>query len=337
MTNVLLIYKSFSTASHAGLGVSALNCLKVLRANGISSQIWQIDSTTSMIAKLEPVASTFTHVVVSAPWIATADWHRILRQFPSIQFSVNTHSNVGFLQADPNAVRLIREGQSLEQGSANFRIAANCHSLRRWLIDAYASPCAYLPNLYWLDGTTRVNRPLFSGSGGTLRIGCFGATRPLKNQVTAAAAALEIASRLKVTLEFWISGGRPDGGQVAVAAMEQIFAGVPYATLKRTAWEDWPAFRKIVSGMHLLMQPTYTESFNLVTADGIAEGVPSVVSEAIEWVPDHWHADNDDVFEVARVGRQLLSDPGAAQEGLDHLKAYNRTGVAAWRKFLMAT
>ncbi len=30
--------------------------------------------------------------------------------------------------------------------------------------------------------------------------------------------------------------------------------------------------------MHLLLQPSYTESFNMVTADGVAEGVASVVS-----------------------------------------------------------
>jgi hypothetical protein len=32
--------------------------------------------------------------------------------------------------------------------------------------------------------------------------------------------------------------------------------------------------------MHLLIQVSYTESFNMVTADGVLEGVPSVTSDA---------------------------------------------------------
>jgi hypothetical protein len=86
--------------------------------------------------------------------------------------------------------------------------------------------------------------------------------------------------------------------------------------------------------MHLLLQPSYTESFNMVTADGVAEGVPSVVSHAIDWVPDHWKASMDDVLDIARVGRYLLTDPYAPQEGLDALKSHNTEGLKAWQAFL---
>ena len=72
--------------------------------------------------------------------------------------------------------------------------------------------------------------------------------------------------------------------------------------------------------MHLLLQPSYTESFNMVTADGVAEGVPSVVSHAIDWAPEHWKAMMDDVLDIARVGRYLLTDPYAPQEGIEALK-----------------
>jgi hypothetical protein len=86
--------------------------------------------------------------------------------------------------------------------------------------------------------------------------------------------------------------------------------------------------------MHLLMQPSYTESFNMVTADGVAEGVPSVVSEAIDWAPEHWKAMMDDVLDIARVGRYLLSDPYAQREGLDALKSHNSEGLLSWQCFL---
>jgi hypothetical protein len=83
-----------------------------------------------------------------------------------------------------------------------------------------------------------------------------------------------------------------------------------------------------------MMQPSYTESFNMVTADGIAMGVASVVSDAIEWVPDHWKACSDDVFEIARVGRNLLFDYAAPQDGLEYLQKYVADGLRVWQEYL---
>jgi hypothetical protein len=111
-------------------------------------------------------------------------------------------------------------------------------------------------------------------------------------------------------------------------------AGLPNVMLVQSGWQSWPAFRTTVRHMHLLMQPSYTESFNMVTADGVAEGVPSVVSSAIDWAPEHWKASIDDVRDIARVGRYLLSDPHAVSDGLQSLSQHNREGLDAWMAFL---
>ena len=337
---VILAYKNFAAQpgiSHIGLGVAGLNNCKTLQAAGIACEVWPIKSAADLAQRL--VANGLvTHVIVSAPWIAITDWTGILTRFPSIAFAVNCHSNVGFLQADSNGVANIEGCCQLETGYANFRFCGNSRAFTRWISDAYAAPCQYLPNLYYLNGSTRINRPGFSvgpGGGGTLRIGCFGAVRPLKNGMSAGAAAIEIASRLRCNLEFWVSAGRTEGGgQTVMAALSQMFRPIKFASIVLNNWEPWPAFRKTVANMHLLMQPSYTESFNMVTADGVAEGVASVVSHAIEWVPDHWKADNDDVSEIARVGRNLLFDYAAPQEGLDSLRQYVRDGLWAWQDYL---
>jgi len=109
---------------------------------------------------------------------------------------------------------------------------------------------------------------------------------------------------------------------------------VPHVRLVENGWQSWPKFRTSVRHMHLLLQPSYTESFNMVTADGIAEGVPSVVSDAIDWAPDSWKAAFDDVLDIARVGRHLLFDAHAPQEGLDALELHNREGLHSWRQYL---
>jgi len=117
-------------------------------------------------------------------------------------------------------------------------------------------------------------------------------------------------------------------------SVRAMLDSLPGVSLVHSGWQSWPKFRQVAGHMHLLLQPSYTESFNMVTADGVAEGVPSVVSDAIEWAPEHWKAKSDDVLDIARVGRALLNDPRAASDGYAALSAHNRQGTAAWLQFL---
>ncbi len=329
---IILAYKNFAASkniSHIGLGVAALNTAKTLRKHGIAAEVWPIANAAELRARLD---ATISHVVVSAPWIPTLEWQRLTAEFPAIRFAVNCHSNVGFLQADSNGVKLVREGMDLERATWNFHIAGNSRKFCRWLRDTYEVPCAYLPNLYYLDSETPAARPLYQA--GTLRVGAFGATRPLKNFMSAAGAALEIAGRHHTALELWVSSGRTEGGGGILEAVRNMLAGLPAVKLVETGWQPWPRFRVTVRQMHLLLQPSYTESFNMVTADGIAEGIPSVVSEAIDWAPEHWKACSDDVSEIARVGRALLCDRHAAEDGMQAILRHNGGGLRSWMEFL---
>jgi hypothetical protein len=329
---VVLAYKNFAAnraISHIGLGVTALNAARSIRAEGIEAAVWPITSAADLSNQLRN--SPASHVVISAPWIATSDMARLSADFPDTHFAVNCHSNLGFLQADPNAMRLIREGIDLQRCTWNFRIAANSERLSRWVELAYSAPCQHLPNMYYLDGV-EPKRERYAG--GTLRIGAFGATRPLKNLMTAAGAAVQIANGLRADLEFWISAGRNEGGGSVADAVRQMMHGLPHVKLVENGWQTWPQFRQTVRHMHLLLQPSYTESFNVVTADGIAEGVPSVVSEAIHWVPANWKAKVDDAGDIARVGRRLLGSRRAPGQGLAALKKYNRNAMYVWKEFL---
>jgi hypothetical protein len=168
-----------------------------------------------------------------------------------------------------------------------------------------------------------------------LCLGIFGATRVQKNIMSAAAAALVIARHMAASrTEIWVSSNREEGGQGVMASVKEMLAQLDRIRLVEAGWHGWREFRQLVGRMHLLLQPSYTESFNMVTADGIAEGVPSVVSSAIDWVPKYWQACADTVLDIARVGRHLLRDPHAGADGYRALQAYNRAGLAAWRAYL---
>lgn len=204
-SKIVLAYKNFAAnknISHIGLGVAALNTAKTLIANGYDVEVWPIlsgqDLQTRLLAQ-NNAPKPISHVVISAPWIPTITLNALCMQFTQITFAVNCHSNVGFLQADPNGVKLLREYLNLEMAVPNFRVSANSWKMSRWVTDAYGNPCLTLPNLYYLDSTTdtrtqrrQTNRNAFI-PGGPLRLGLFGACRPQKNFVSAVGAALEIS------------------------------------------------------------------------------------------------------------------------------------------------
>jgi len=331
--SVVLVYKNFAAhknISHIGLGVAAINTVKVLRREGIKAHVWPVLSAADLRRRLE--ATPIRQAIIAAPWIPSVELQSLSNEFPDTHFAVNCHSNVGFLQADRNGVKLIREAMELELGTQNIHLAGNSRRFCGWVRATFGAPCAYLPNLYALDSDAVWQRSPFTD--GTLRIAVFGATRPLKNLMSAAGAALEISQRLRVPLELWMSSGRAEaGGDTVIGAVEEMLRSLPHVKLVLNSWQPWPKFRKVVAHMHLLLQPSYTESFNMVTADGVAEGVPSVVSNAIDWAPEHWKANVDDVLDIARVGRCLVYDPRAAHDGLKALGAYVAEGLRSYQEY----
>jgi hypothetical protein len=152
--------------------------------------------------------------------------------------------------------------------------------------------------------------------------------------VSAVAACIELGASLRTDVEIHMNVGRNEGGGTTRTAIDQLVARLPHCRLVEVGWQSWPEFRTHVSRMHLLFSPSYTESFNNVTADGIAEGVASVVSDAIDWAPSDWVATADDVSMLARTGRRLLHDAHAVNDGQRALKHYVHRGLRAWHTYL---
>lgn len=336
---VLLCYKNFSkdcNVSHAGLGITGIYSAKTLMAHGIRAQAlptYGADDLEKFLHSQVHTSHPVTHVLVMAQWIPTERLAKLTRVFPHIKFGLKCHSNVGFLQAEPNAIKLLREAIDLETGTTNFFACANNERLCNILKDMYGRPVQYLPNLYYLHGQEPIHRPVYNG--GPLRIGAFGSLRVYKNFSTAVTAGIEIGHMLRVPVEIWINSGRNDGaGNIVYRTARAWTDGVPGVQLKELPWCSWPDFKRHIGTMNLLLQPSYTETFNNVTADGIAEGVPSVVSDTIEWVPENWKASTDDPKDVASVGRRLLADYHAPAEGYQALKQYVTDGLVHWRKYL---
>jgi hypothetical protein len=333
--HLLIVYRNFLAksghASHVGLGCNGHHTARVLRANGVLTDLLGVWTPADIDAGLSKAA--YTHCIIEAPWLPTADLTTLLNKYPRVEFIVRCHSQIGFLQVEPGAIALLREGGLLEAGNLNFTLAANSRRYAEFFQRTYGHDCAYLPNLY---DYTRPARYLRHLPGQRLRIGSFGALRLMKNHTTAAATALLIAKRRRADLEFHISVNREEnpGAKAILMSLRAMFADLNWATLVEVPWAPWAQFRNMVATMDLCLQLSQSETFNIVTADAAAECVPSVVSEAIDWVPRHWVANSDNPEQAARVGDHLISDPFAGQEGHDALVSYVDAAVVRWKQFL---
>jgi hypothetical protein len=347
---VILAIKNFASipgVCHIGLGVTATNTMKVLRRAGVHTEAWSIDSPVGKdgkkireakllwqrLAKAENDARKITHVIVSSPaWIQPIDFYHLSLRFPDITFVQLNHSGCAYLSIDKFGIRNIRDVAAYQEMTHNIRVAANNERVARFIQVACGVECLYLPNLYDTESFVQPIVPQKIGS--TLRIGSFGASRPWKNQLCAAEAAVMMGKSMGLNIELYVNSKRPDGGERMIESRAELFSGMAHAKLVDVPWAAWPKFRDITANMHLVIQNSFDETFNVVTADSIAEGVPVVTSSAIEWTPTSWWAQCEDPNDIMRVGIGLLHGrEHAVQEGRTQLKKYVGMALHRWKDF----
>jgi hypothetical protein len=334
---LLICYRNFAAHdpnySHVGLGINALNTAKVLREHQVQvdiAPVWTADDLSKAVVQRPGL----THVLVEAPFIAASDFAVISNRHTNVQFCCRSHSQIGFLVVEPGAISTFRDYLRLQDSTINFRAAVNSPRLGGFVEQAYRCSTLLLTNLYYLD---RASRRPYHPPAKTLRIGSFGCLRLMKNHITAAAAALIMAATSNKDLEFYISVNREEHGKSVLQSLRNTFAGVPYARLIEVPWQSYAQFRHQVALLDLHIQVSMTETFNLVSADAISEGVPALSSDALDWIPARYQVPIDDASEVARVGSWAISDPNAAGVELSYLSRHVELGVALWLRWLSGT
>ena len=343
---VVLAVKNFASTPgvcHIGLGVTAANTMRVLRRAGYYCEVLAAQTAPELRAKIAALQDDarrtgkipVSHVIVSAPsWVQPGDFKALALDHADVEWVQLNHSGCAYLSIDKFGVRNIRAVAELALELHNVRVAGNNPRFVRWM-DRAVAPCLHLPNLYdpetFREPLPPRQRPL---PGSVLRVGCFGASRPWKNQLTAAESAVELARTLGVEVHLYVNSKRPDGGERMIEARGELFHRQRDCKLVEVPWEAWATFRRTISTMHLLYQPSFDETFNVVTADGIAEGVPSVTTSAIEWTPRDWWADPCDPGSLTKVALHLLHDPYAVADARAALKAYTAAGLELWREYL---
>ena len=202
---VILAVKNFASTPgvcHIGLGVTATNTMKVLRRFGVHVEAWSTQTAKELKSRLlkEHLASEtrrapITHVIISAPsWVQPDDFADFSFGFPETEFVQLNHSGCAYLSIDKFGIRNIREVADMQISAHNIVSAGNNPRFVDWVRGGLKSQCVLLPNLYDSQRLPSIRiRPGVVESK-LFMFGCFGASRPWKNQLTAAGSIRRIGA-----------------------------------------------------------------------------------------------------------------------------------------------
>jgi hypothetical protein len=277
-----------------------------------------------------------TLVIIEAFWVTAAKMREImsLHHHKQRKWVVRSHSKIPFLATEGVAVDWMLDYAELGK---QFPLTLSSNSLEpthtfSQLIDAQVG---HLPNIYYKEHVPCNYTP----DPTTLHVGCFGALRILKNQLQQACAAIVWAKQQAIPMSFHINHTRQEGpdANTVYKSLRALFAHTPSATLVEHAWLSHDHFLRLVGCMDVVMQVSYTETFNIVAADAAHMRVPLVVSPEISWVPREFHCDpnsNEDIVEALdRVVNHYA--PGIVEIKNEWaLAKYNEAAYTIWEHYL---
>ena len=170
----------------------------------------------------------------------------------------------------------------------------------------------------------------------TIDIACFGAIRPLKNHLVQAFAAIEFANKLGKKLNFHVNAGRIEmNGSPVINNLKGLFQHLAgkHEMINHT-WCPREQFLELCSTMDLGLQCSFSETFNIVGADLISQGIPLIGSKEIPWCAGLYSADptnSEDIVKKMERSYNWACANVFLHQGL--LYDYTKTTESIWYKY----
>jgi hypothetical protein len=295
MSKVLFILKrkedfNAKVDTHIGLTTGLYNSAsfthEMLQGLGIESSLAVVADNNCIdreVTKYRP-----THVIVEALWVVPQKFKILQQLHPKVTWIIRLHSEMPFMAGEGIAMEWLGDYAAF----SNVVIACNAPRMLRevslylqtkngWSNSQTAKKVIYLPNYYPTD----FKKKNFVSSE-FVDVGCFGAIRPLKNHLVQAFAALQFAKSLGKKLRFHVNAGRIEmNGQASINNLRGFFEQL-YGTgheMVNHQWAPRDGFLALCSQMDIGMQCNFSETFNIVGADLISQGVPLIGTREIPW------------------------------------------------------
>jgi hypothetical protein len=305
-------------AVSSGLRVSAEFSVELLLREGYGARLVEaIDGNCidRLVTLYRP-----THVILEAIWVTPEKLAELQALHPRVKWTVRVHSELPFLASEGNAISWLKA--CVRQG---VEVAFNS---KQTVEDfGVVGVSTYLPNYYPL----RKVRPLLRDRK-EVSVGCFGAIRPLKNQLIQAFAAIEYARLCGKKLVFHMNGSRLEQfGESNLQNIVALFEGTGNELVLHP-WMAHNEFLEVIEDMDICLQVSLSESFNITSADAVSIGVPLVGSDTITWLPKRSRADVDSVASI--VEAMFRADESTVHMNHAALELYLEVSRAAWLEWL---
>lgn len=256
-----------------------------------------------------------THVIIEALWVVPMKFYELIKLHPGVKWIVRLHSEMPFLANEGIAMDWIGDYVSYPEISIAVNAPRMLEEIKLYLSTKYRSNIVeldqriiYLPNFY----PQTLNRKIFNREKYWIDIACFGAVRPLKNHLLQAFAAIDFANRLEKQLRFHINLGRIEmKGDPIINNLRSLFEHLSDHGHEMIGheWSPREQFLEICKEMDIGMQCNFSETFNIVSADLISQGVPILGSKEIPWSSRLFNSDPTQSKEIADMMMRIYRFP----------------------------
>lgn len=255
-------------------------------------------------------------VIIEAVWVVPDKFHILQKLHPNVTWIVRIHSEMPFMANEGMAIRWFGD----YSGYKNIILAPNAPRMVRelrqflivkndWSLATAQSKVIYLPNYY---PQTYLQAKKINYDKEYLDIGCFGAIRPLKNHLLQAIAAVEFSESIGKKLAFHINAGRIEmKGEPVLHNLRGLFEHIYDKGHKLIThqWAEREQFLTICNSMDIGLQVSMSETFNIVAADFISQGVPIVSSSELPWTVSLFNASPVDSISIKNAINKTYHNP----------------------------
>jgi hypothetical protein len=259
-----------------------------------------------------------THVIIEALWVVPSKFAVLKKLHPTVEWIIRLHSELPFLAGEGMAMNWLGDYASFEKVSIAINAPRLLKEMRfylglkyKWDTEECEKRVFYLPNFY---PQTYLHREI-DKTKDTIDIGCFGAIRPLKNHMNQALAAVLFAEKIGKKLNFHINSGRQEQkGEPVFNNLRAFFLQLIDTghQLVDNVWTPRNEFLELCGKMDIGMQVSFSETFNIVGADLVSQGVPVVMTTEIPWSVSRWCASPTETEEIYQSLLSIYEFPNLA-------------------------
>lgn len=331
-TDILFILKRrlphYSTNQFSsGLANSISMLVKMLRANSVDAiarEVVDNNAIDSLVSLYKPRV-----VVIEALWVVPEKLALLKRLHPNTQWVVRLHSKIPFIAGEGMAMTWIAKMAMLWP---QVELAANNRVMQGDMETLYKKPILYLPNHYDVE----ILRTGQRCGDNMINVSCFGAIRPLKNQLLQAVAAILYADNENKKLRFHINATRIEGlGCSILKNIRALFPSSSRHQLVEHGWLGHEQFKELIRHeIDIGLQVSYSETYNIVAADHVDCRVPVVVSSEIDFVDPSFVADPNSVTSIISKIRLAMRSANGTRKNARRLQRANESAVFAWKTMM---